>query len=136
MELFVHFHSCIKINKQLQNWNVLQYTILCLQSILSVYLLQIFNYLQFKTSKKYDHLMYKCTSELSFTSSFPFSMSCSLYILQVYCYSKLNFAKKVNSCTKTVLCQKTANKNKITGQVFPQTLLNKSKYSKLLALDF
>ena len=31
-------HTFININKQL-NWNVLQYTILCLQSILSVYLI-------------------------------------------------------------------------------------------------
>ena len=34
-------HTFININKQL-NWNVVQYTILCLQSILSVYL--IINY--------------------------------------------------------------------------------------------
>jgi len=31
-------HACIEINKQL-NLNVVQYTILCLQSILSVYLI-------------------------------------------------------------------------------------------------
>ena len=31
-------HTFININKQV-NWNVMQYTILCLQSILSVYLI-------------------------------------------------------------------------------------------------
>ena len=42
VELFLHFftmqgHTFIKINKQLKS-NGLQYTILCLQSVLSIYL--------------------------------------------------------------------------------------------------
>ena len=46
---------CLNINKQL-NWNLLEYTILCLQScILSVYL-TIYTNIQLSTiPKKYDH---------------------------------------------------------------------------------
>jgi len=53
-------HTFININKQV-NWNVLQYTILCLQSILSVYLI-INTYFQLSTFyySKYN-TQYKCT---------------------------------------------------------------------------
>ena len=56
-------HISINVNDQL-NLNILQYIILCLQSILSVYLI-IYTNIKLSTfyhSKKYDRSIYKCAT--------------------------------------------------------------------------